>query len=565
MYFDATGALQYAPNNQLVNSEGVGFVAGSPGTNPASWNVYANGQFGLTRTIATGTINGYNYIDVTWSGTATSSGAMAEDPDLTTTAGFAVVGAVYTVSAYLSVTVNSGVTPNCYLAINERNSAGTLIGGTSVNFSSSTLTRISATRTLNQPTVARVGCNIRQDIVSGNAYNYTIRISQPQSEIGVSSPTAYKPTTGTAYYGPRFDTDPVTLQSRGLLIEESRTNNTKYSDQLDNATWLKNNVTFTPNLIVSPNGGTNAGKVISTITSAAHNIAGSSITSANGTWTFSVFLKAAEYTTVTLQPVDTSGGVGGSFNLSTGVASAPFVFGTWTTPLSSITPVGNGWYRCSITATITAALGSLEPRIYVKDTSTYAGDGTSGIYAWGAQLELGSFPTSYIPTGAATATRAADLAQILGSDFKSFFNQYEGTCVVAGNRALPSGASPSSPRLGEIGGSGQAHNIIVGRGSPPSCTVGATSGNVYSGSVGSNYAENNSTLKAGLIYSFTSGNGSSSGLLGTQGNSGVLNTSVTNLYIGDNGSGTRCFQGCISSIAYYPHRLNDQQLISLTL
>ena len=60
-------------------------------------------------------------------------------------------------------------------------------------------------------------------------------------------------------------------------------------------------------------------------------------------------------------------------------------------------------------------------------TVTYDGNGTSGIYLWGAQLEEGAFPSSYIPTTTAAATRSADVASITGTAFSGWYRQDEGT------------------------------------------------------------------------------------------------------------------------------------------
>ena len=171
----------------------------------------------------------------------------------------------------------------------------------------------------------------------------------------------------------------------------------------------------------APDGTLSADEMVEDLTTGQHRIHGYS-----GTWTtvsgttyvFSVYLKANGRTKVNLA----AGGLGGS-------ATSTFDLLLETaTGSGTITSVGNGWYRCAITGTSPSG-GLLNPIIQANDGSgiSYQGDGTSGIYVWGAQFEQGSFPTSYIPTNGATATRSADLASVSVSEFG--YNQAQGSVV----------------------------------------------------------------------------------------------------------------------------------------
>ena len=124
---------------------------------------------------------------------------------------------------------------------------------------------------------------------------------------------------------------------------------------------------------------------------------------------------------------------GVTVDLTTGLIASTEPDGTDFTAISgTIKHVGNGWYRCSVTALKGSTNNVTKLDISVRDNSfAEAGDGTSGIYVWGAQLEVGSYATSYIPTTTAAATRSADLASMTGSNFSSWYNQTEGTMVCA--------------------------------------------------------------------------------------------------------------------------------------
>jgi hypothetical protein len=224
---------------------------------------------------------------------------------------------------------------------------------------------------------------------------------------------------------PRFDYDPIALTCKGLLIEEAKTNIFLYSGQLDNAVWFRNSLSVTANAIVSPDGTQNAEKLVESVSAVAeHNVFQSFIATA-ASYTMSAYLKAGERVWGALRLFNGTTSFFAFFNLSTGAAGSVTAGAT-----SKIENAGNGWYRCSITATL-LTLESF-PSIFVSTgngTTFYAGDGTSGIYAWGAQLELGPFVTSYIPTVASQVTRTADVATMTGTNFSSWYNASEGAFV----------------------------------------------------------------------------------------------------------------------------------------
>jgi hypothetical protein len=231
----------------------------------------------------------------------------------------------------------------------------------------------------------------------------------------------------------RFDHNPTTGESLGLLVEEARTNLSLRSQELDNAAWTKAASSITANAIASPDGTTTADKLVEDSSTAVHNIIeATAITYTSGVaYSFSFFIKKAERQTVQIlmHPNPFPGTAAqrtAIFNSNTGgfvsVGSAYTNYSVITLP--------SGWYRVSLTSTADAtATGNFTISLCSDDagTTSYAGDGTSGLYLWGAMLEAGASPTSYIPTTTATATRAADVASITGTAFSSFYNQTEGT------------------------------------------------------------------------------------------------------------------------------------------
>jgi len=192
---------------------------------------------------------------------------------------------------------------------------------------------------------------------------------------------------------------------KGVLIEEARTNRCLQSQTFDNASWNKTNATVVANAVAGPDGTTTADKLIATAALGQHRV-DQTPTSSAGAQTHSVYAKAGEYSFVFVR----IGLVGAWFNLSTGAV------GTVQSGASAtITALASGWYRCVVTVASAGANDVARINACIADNATdYTGDGTSGIYLWGAQLEAASFPSSYIPTTTASATRAADSLTVTG-------------------------------------------------------------------------------------------------------------------------------------------------------
>ena len=213
----------------------------------------------------------------------------------------------------------------------------------------------------------------------------------------------------------------------GLLVEEARTNLHTYSQDFSNSYWNKTAATISTDVTTAPDGTTTADKlVVNNATADTEKFVNRNIYAyVNQTVTGSVFLKKAEYTWVQVNLYNLSSNPNRVWvNLDTGAVG---------TNLSSIpvtvTDVGNGWYRVALTATI-QQVGNAFMTVAVADADgdlyTNIGDEESGTFLWGAQLEAGSFPTSYIKSNSgSTTTRSADVASIPVDDFG--YNQSAGT------------------------------------------------------------------------------------------------------------------------------------------
>ena len=378
---------------------------------------------------------------------------------------------------------------------------------------------------------------------------------------------------------PRFDHDPATGQSLGLLIEESRQNYELYSG--DPTQWASNqNMTLTGNSIVLPDGttstnveyrGTDSGanvKILRPGPSGAAVVAGE-------TWTFSIFLRAGTEQTVSLNFQSNTGsdGVQSIFNMVTGQFPGNIGGTNAANGSRGFQYVGNGWYRVWLTNTYQSIFSGQQTFVRLRTNSTSV-QYTTSFSAWGAQLEKGAFPTSYIPTVASTVTRSADNASVTGTNFSSWYNQSEGTIVISTDK-LYSGNFDAYRHPYKID-SGSNEDGITAYTLPGATTI-TNYGITNTGRqvfdyqqifIGSSPTQFKVGQSLNSKYSFfTSSKGTTPPQLPSKsapnGQNLSLATNMSRLFIGSHNTGGQ-INSHIARLTYYPLALTDKQLINLT-
>jgi hypothetical protein len=239
-----------------------------------------------------------------------------------------------------------------------------------------------------------------------------------------SSAREYFPTTDRLNV-PRLDYTNSTCPS--ILVEPQRTNLVTFSEQFDNAIWVKTGTTITSNTTNSPSGTLTSDTLVGDGLIGVH-ILGFNATSPTGVTTISVFAKknTNNFIQIIGSAISFGTNVWANFDLNNGTLGT---IGSATT--ARIENFGNGWYRCTITGTSTSASSpAFNIGLITSATSTRAEASTlnTSVFIWGAQMELGSNATSYIPTVASTVTRNADVISKTG--ISSLIGQTEGTLFV---------------------------------------------------------------------------------------------------------------------------------------
>ena len=378
---------------------------------------------------------------------------------------------------------------------------------------------------------------------------------------------------------PRFDHNPTTGESLGLLVEEARTNQITYSNaQANSSGWFfdgnkgglngaggKNYFVVTSNTTetLAPDGTFTATKLTAPAT-----ILNSTATP--GITEFSYPLHLVSQISTTGNPLTCSFYVKDPSNFANGLNKIGIMSGGFFNPAkqygtfdlvnkqtssanATITAFPNGWYRLTFTVTEGGVFGF------------NAWNGlTSPLYIWGAQCEAGSFPTSYIPTTTATVTRAADVASMTGTNFSSWYNQSQGT--------FSANLLPIEPANDGVATGGAVFLDLQGDGFILQSRVGSSYAIRTNDPSGFNF-EAISTVNGKINFSIgLSSDGSTSISRGSS--PAVVNMSIgtlpkTGLLIGSGNRGgtwgaSRTGSCVFSRLTYYPVRLPDAQLQTLT-
>ena len=571
-YVDSEGVIRTATTNLLLQSENFS----------TTWQLTGLLAFGSGSTVnAIASPDGQITADLLTESTSTGAHQVAQTFNVTT-------GTVYTLSVFakaassprrltlLVSNTNFGSTPQAVFDLSAGTNISTLNGTATITpfrdgWYRVTLTTITATGTGANAFSFRLTDNT-------NAFSYTgdgtsgIYLWGAQLEQSTTV-GEYIPTTSTINSAPRFDHDPTTGESLGLLVEEARTNEVRSSSLTGGATGTPG--TYPTGLVTNSLAsgltlqiaalGTDAGVGyidirVSGTTADTNGFSISlqpstdAVASSGQIWTGSCYcsLVAGSYLN-TISPrlrILERTAVGGYLAEGSGVA----ITATGTSILQA---------RATVTRTLANALTARAQLGFV--VSIASGVAVDFTFRFAApQLELGAFPTSYIPTTGATATRAADVASISGSNFSSWYRQDEGTVFA---EATPIGDNGSNQFVYALAqGTGIAEEIFLlktpGTNSITN-TIRSSSSFEFSNSTDS-LSPFGSNFKNAIGASSTSTNSAVNGVIQGLDTSVVMPT-IDNLVLGRRANTTFLGNLLIRRLTYWPTRLPDDTLQTITV
>ena len=346
-----------------------------------------------------------------------------------------------------------------------------------------------------------------------------------------------------------------------ILVEPQRTNLVTYSEQLNDASWTKTECSITANIAASPSGILNADKIIPNTTNTFHPCKKSITVSSGLAHAYTVYLKKDGYNYVLINtPTGVIGGnVGPVIDLNNGTIVGNLGGSTHN---AVVTSINDGWYKVTMTFTTTGTTTIIDINTLATSSITsYSGNGTDGILVWGAQLEAGSYPTSYIPTTSASVTRNADV--ITKTGISSLIGQTEGTIFfdgvingcqnVSANLLNSERTTTASFYISYIKATSEIKVGLFSSGTQPATFSG---GSVAIGD------------RVKIAYAYKSGNNAlyiNGIMIDSNTNTFTLPTTLDNIYIGDQTS-YFSFSESIrnNATALWKERLTDGELSILT-
>ena len=335
----------------------------------------------------------------------------------------------------------------------------------------------------------------------------------------------------------RFDHDPETGESLGLLVEEARTNYFLNSNSGSTSKWnAYTGVTITQSTTIAPDGSTNAIRIEATTSGQYAETTWTAPSSA--TYTATIYIRSRTGADQSVR-LDFSG--------STGTTT-------------QTVPASGDWVRLRDTHGDLAAAGL---RYFYVQSPT---NETLDVDVWGEQVEMGTFPTSYIPTSGSTVTRSADVASMTGTNFSSWYNQSEGSIFTVARIGDLSTANQTIASAEETASSVQFNALGYRVGGGGSGYIGAWSYNSTGQAFFNINAGITSNTEFKAIHSYKTDDYAASvnGSVPVTDTAGNASTTIDRLRIGAGVYGS-VVTGTISRLTYYPTRLSDTQLQALTL
>jgi hypothetical protein len=336
------------------------------------------------------------------------------------------------------------------------------------------------------------------------------------------------------------------------ILEPQRTNLVQYSEDFSQSYWTKSGLLATTSGQLSPKGDLSAFKLVEDTSNGLHRIQMQN-QSGSGNIVYSIFAKYESKEIIYIQQPWSSNNAW--FNIKQGIVLSSV------NCIASIENQGNGWYKCAVVATnVSSGLNGFYFGLSNQDGSfTYSGNGTSSASFWGAQIEQGSYPTSYIPTNGTAVTRSAETAY--GSGDASTFNDSEGVLMAEisalandlTNRYIVLGTTSNNVYIRYQNSSNSLRCNVTVNGSSQFIAIFNLDDETINSKISVKYKENDFSL---YVNGFK--------LKTDLGGSTFTNGTLTELAFDNGLSNQFPFYGNIKQLQYFDSALTDNELETLT-
>ena len=393
----------------------------------------------------------------------------------------------------------------------------------------------------------------------------SLYIQDAQIEQGLAA-SPYIQTTTTAAQAGVLENTPRLNYTTGvanpyLLLEPSRTNQIENSEYY--GAYISTALSVSSNQATSPEGLQNASALIEDNADTNHFLRIDNLSWTSGTdVVLSIYLKENTRRYARLRFDNSGGNTRAWLDLRTGETT--FIDAGAENGVCTSTDVGNGWFRYEFKVTPTnTGVGSVQVFTQSQESiagnlqTFYQGDGTSGIYVWGAQVETATYPTSYIPTYSVSATRAADTSS--KADASADINSTEGvlyaeiaafsTTGSAGLVSLNNGTTSNRVTV-ELDGANIKVRFVVGGSSIGIFNYATTI--TETSKIAAKYKANDFALWVNGTEQVAITSGSS------------FSSNTLNELSFDRGDGNEVFNGKLNALQVYKEALTDTELATLT-